>query len=127
MRKEKRVYRHEVILFNENVGKEPFQYGCYLIFGLCVVYLTLLSFFSTSSVQLKKVTSEWEPERLEEHIFFLPDSPWKHLAVCLCLLLLLCFVFSFFKKKINQLYNTKSTDAGEYSAGVGVCKKSYRV
>lgn len=25
MRKEKRVYRHEVILFNENVGKEPFS------------------------------------------------------------------------------------------------------
>lgn len=83
--------------------KNLFQYGCYFIFGLCVLYLTLLSFFSTSSVQLKKVTSEWEPERLEEHIFFLPDSPWEHLAVCACLLLLLCFVFSFLKKKKGKL------------------------
>ena len=87
----------------KTLAKNLFQYGCYLIFGLCVVYLTLLSFFSTSSVQLKKVTSEWETERLEEHIFFLPDSPWKHLAVCLCLLLLLCFVFSFLKRKKGKL------------------------
>ena len=87
----------------KTLAKNLFQYGCYLIFGLCVVYLTLLSFFSISSVQLKKVTSEWEPERLEEHIFFLPDSPWKHLAVCLCLLLLLCFVFSFLKRKKGKL------------------------
>ena len=76
-----------------------FQYGCYLMFALCVTYLTLLSFFSTSSVQLKKVVSEWEPERLEEHVFFLPDSPWKHLAVCVLLLLVLCLFFSFWEKK----------------------------
>ena len=80
-----------------------FLYGCYFIFALCVAYLTLLSFFSTSSVQLKKVVSEWEPERLEEYVFSLPDSPWKHLAVCVCLLLLLCLVFSFWKKKRGKL------------------------
>lgn len=83
--------------------KNLFQYGCYTIFALCAVYLTLLSLFSTSSVQLKKVMSEWEPERYEQHTFFLPDSPWKHLIVCALLLLLLCIFFSFMEKKKGKI------------------------
>lgn len=83
--------------------KNLFQYGCYFIFALCAVYLTLLSLFSTSSVQYKRVVSEWEPERLEEYTFFLPDSPWKHLAACVCLLFLFCLLFSFWKKKRRKL------------------------
>ena len=83
----------------KKIAKNLFQYGSYAIFALCAVYLTLLSLFGSSSVQLKKVMSEWEPERLEQYTFFLPDSPWKHLAACALLLFLLCFIFSFMEKK----------------------------
>lgn len=75
--------------------KNLFQYGCYLIFMLCAVYLTLLSLFGTSSVQFKNVMSGQEAERLQEYNFFLPDFPWKHLGICAVLLLLLCVAFYF--------------------------------
>lgn len=81
-----------------------FQYGCYIFFLISIVYLALLSMFSTSSIELKRVISEGEPERVENYNYFLPDSPWRHLLACGILLVVLCVVFSFWnsrKKKIS--------------------------
>ena len=76
----------------KTVIRNLFQYGCYAFFGLCAVYLTVLSLFSTSSVQLKRVMSEGEAEWFARHVFFLPDSPWRHLAAGVLALLLFSLV-----------------------------------
>lgn len=73
--------------------KRIFQYGCYIVFAVCTLYLTLLSLFSTSAVQMKKVVAKGENPRWESYNYFLPDSPWKYLiAAAVFLLLLAVFI-----------------------------------
>lgn len=82
--------------------KNLVQYGGYIVFALSMVYLTLLGLFSTSTTQLKKVIAEGEPEQWESYNYFLPDSPWKRLAVCtVVLILLLLGIYVWNKRKGN--------------------------
>ncbi len=80
-----------------------FQCGCYVFFLLNVVYLTLLSMFSTSSIELKRVIAEGEPERVENYNYFLPDSPWKHLLACGVLLIVLCAASYFWNSRKRKI------------------------
>lgn len=78
------------------IFKRLFQYGCYATFAVCIIYLTLLSLFSTSAPSLKKVTAEGEIPRWESYNYFLPDSPWKHLLAAFLFIIFLTVIFYFF-------------------------------
>lgn len=75
--------------------KSLFQYGCYAVFSICILYLTLLSMFGTSAPSMKKVMAEGETPRWEAYNYFLPDSPWKYVLagiLFLAVLTVLCYL-----------------------------------